>query len=142
MRARKVRTDSRGQVEMLHRPVELEKDTLKNILFALNIHGGVRAWRNLVGNFRTAGSGFVQCGIGGKGASDITGHVCTSAWPIPLWIEVKRPKGGRESKEQEAFIEERLREGCAAGFARTIAEALAIVDDARRAAELRLKGAA
>lgn len=59
-----------------------------------------------------------------KGISDIAGIVppdlfdIPSAWGRPLFIEVKRPKGGREGLEQKSFIDERRKHGAIAFFAR------------------------
>lgn len=40
------------------------------------------------------------------------------SWARPLFIEVKRPRGGRREKEQEAFIAEAKASGAIAIFAR------------------------
>jgi hypothetical protein len=71
-----------------------------------------------------------KCGTWGAtppdaGIPDIAGVVPpnlfidqTPAWGRPLFIEVKRPKGGKEGAEQQAFIEARRKHGAIAFFAR------------------------
>jgi len=60
-----------------------------------------------------------------KGIADIAGIVpaflCSLAapWGRPLFIEVKRPKGGRMGFEQKLFLEAQRKEGAIAFFART-----------------------
>jgi len=72
-----------------------------------------------------------RCGTWGvqppdPGIPDIAGIVPpelfidqTPAWGRPLFIEVKRPKGGREEIEQKLFLEERRKHGAIAFFARS-----------------------
>lgn len=71
-----------------------------------------------------------RCGAWGaeppdKGIADIAGIVpanlfshWVAPWGRPLFIEVKRPKGGREEFEQKLFLEEKRKLGAIAFFAR------------------------
>lgn len=62
-----------------------------------------------------------------KGIADIAGIVPANLfvpgfdgapWGRPLFIEVKRPKGGRQGFEQTLFLEERRKHGAIAFFTR------------------------
>ena len=59
-----------------------------------------------------------------EGIPDLVGWVPVSLWmaggsrAIPLFIEVKRPKGGVKSQAQEQFVERANRDGGIAIFAR------------------------
>ncbi len=126
------RFDSVGQAVMPHRPEEPESSVLEKILFALNIHGGVVAFRNNIGAVKK-GARFIRYGVGGKGGTDIMAFVAVETFCVPVFIEVKRRKGVVE-EHQEAFMARMRSYGATAGTARTVDEALALVDDARRSA--------
>lgn len=48
-------------------------------------------------------------------------------WPVPFWIELKRPRGGRRRPEQIAFAEYMLSIGCLHIFASDVADVMAVI---------------
>lgn len=44
------------------------------------------------------------------------------------WIETKRASGGTRRKEQENFIEQMRKRGCPAGFAKSVQDAIDIIE--------------
>lgn len=63
--------------------------------------------------------------IGVNGMSDL---LCIFPDGQTGWIETKRAAGGVKRKDQENFIEAMKQQGCKAGFAKSIKEALDICE--------------
>jgi hypothetical protein len=113
-------------------PGALEGDVQKNILFALNTYGGVVAWRNNSGMIKRK----YRYGLE-KGASDIVALVSVerangSPLAVPMFIECKRERGGKQSVDQETFMAKVQRYGAYGDFCRSVESALALVDLIRR----------
>lgn len=83
---------------------------------------GVRVWRNNVGVDTMRG---IRYGLG-VGSPDLVGI----AWGRFVGLEVKTPTG-RVSKEQTMWLDMVRRFGGVAGVARSVEDALAIVEEAR-----------
>ncbi len=124
-----------GQVVLpevsVERPRDVKESTvLASIRAVLERIPGVIVLRNNVGAAKLRGF-WVRFGLG-KGSSDLvciiapTGRAC--------FIETKRPKGGRLSKEQEQFIANMRAMGAVAGVAHSVDDALALVREAKGAA--------
>lgn len=130
MRARKLRTDSIGQVEMPHRPTEPESSILARVRLAVATAGGTHVMRNTVGVFKTSGR-FVRAGLE-KGSSDLVAIVA----PYGRWlcIEVKKPKHSRFEDGQREWLAMMESFGAVAGAVSTVEEALVLVEKARRPA--------
>jgi hypothetical protein len=90
---------------------------------------GVLVWRNHVGLSRQGSGRFARSGLA-KGASDLVGLVSPSGRFIA--IEVKRPRGGRVSEDQERWLALVRACGGVAGVVRSVEEALELVAAARR----------
>lgn len=64
--------------------------------------------------------------FGPKGQPDLQGWIPASKlsadMAMPIYIETKRPVGGRKTIEQIAFIENAKRDGCFAMFAKSVDE--------------------
>lgn len=126
-RTKKADIEWTGQVRMLPGPkmLELEKDTQERIKLAVCGAGGVFMMRNSV----TPGAKGKAEGGCGTGSSDLFcvvlphGRFCA--------IEIKRPKGGVISPEQEKFMAHVRLAGGVAGAAKSVDEALALVAKAR-----------
>ncbi len=109
--------------------IEPERSVLARVIAALKAQPGVHAMRNSVGGTRTVG-GYVTYGLG-TGSPDI---VCIVA-PMGRWvcIEVKRPKDSDAEEHQLAWLERARSLGAVAGVCRSPEEALALVEEARKA---------
>jgi hypothetical protein len=130
VRARKVRTDSSGQVLAAYAPAEKESAILAKIKLAVGTAGGVHVMRNNVGSAKMRGF-WVAFGLE-KGSSDLVAIVA----PYGRWlcIEVKKPKGSRFEEGQREWLAKMERYGAVAGAVSTVAEALELVARARRPA--------
>lgn len=130
MRARKIRTDSSGQVLATYAPAEKESVILSKIKLAVGTVGGVKVMRNQVGAAKMKGF-WVSFGLE-KGSSDLVAIVA----PYGRWLclEIKRPKGSRFEEGQREWLAEMERYGAVAGAVSTVEEALALVVKARRPA--------
>ncbi len=107
--------------------LKLERETplMKRIRFAISTAGGVLCWRNNSGVDLVRG---VRYGLG-VGSPDLIGIV--APYGRLLGLEVKRARGGVESKEQRAWVDVVRRYGGVTGFVRSVEEALAFVEEAR-----------
>lgn len=94
-------------------------DSIRAALCAVE---GVRVWRNNVGVDTMRG---IRYGLG-VGSPDLVGI----AWGRFVGLEVKTPTG-RVSKEQTMWLDMVRRFGGVAGVARSVEDALAIVEEAR-----------
>jgi hypothetical protein len=105
-----------------------EADIQQKIRLALGLEPGLVLWRNNVGAAVHAGTNRpVHYGVGGKGGSDLIGMLDGRF----IALEVKRP-GGRASAEQIEFIELVQNGGGFGAIVRSVAEARAAIDRARR----------
>lgn len=103
-----------------------EKRIQDEILIALNgIYLSGRFWRNETGVYMTRDGRWVTAGLC-RGSSDIIGLVDGRF----VAIEVKS-KIGRVSSDQQRFIDIVIESGGIAGVARSIDEAVAIVEGGR-----------
>lgn len=94
-------------------------DSIRAALCAIE---GVRVWRNNVGVDTMRG---IRYGLG-VGSPDLVGI----AWGRFVGLEVKTPTG-RVSKEQTMWLDMVRRFGGVAGVARSVEDAIAIVEEAR-----------
>ncbi len=94
-------------------------DSIRAALCAVD---GVRVWRNNVGVDTMRG---IRYGLG-VGSPDLVGI----AWGRFVGLEVKTPTG-RVSKEQTMWLDMVRRFGGVAGVARSVEDAIAIVEEAR-----------
>lgn len=94
-------------------------DSIRAALCAVE---GVRVWRNNVGVDTMRG---IRYGLG-VGSPDLVGI----AWGRFVGLEVKTPTG-RVSKEQTMWLDMVRRFGGVAGVARSVDDAIAIVEEAR-----------
>ena len=94
-------------------------DSIRAALCAVE---GVRVWRNNVGVDTMRG---IRYGLS-VGSPDLVGI----AWGRFVGLEVKTPTG-RVSKEQTMWLDMVRRFGGVAGVARSVEDALAIVEEAR-----------
>lgn len=131
-----------------------EADIQQEIRLALGLEPGLCLWRNNIGAAVHHDSGRpVHYGVGGKGGSDLIGlltvevsticdepeagvpiHVCLGhLTPLARFValEVKRP-GGRVTKEQTDFLELVRSLGGFAAIVRSVDEARAAIQRARR----------
>ena len=99
-----------------------EAQTQQQILIALNSRPDCRVFRNQVGVLRTIDGRTVRAGLC-VGSSDLIGWYRGRF----LAIEVKSATG-KTSKEQEAFLAVVRKHGGLAGVARSVEEAIAILD--------------
>lgn len=99
-----------------------ERHLMDSIRAALCAVDGVRVWRNNVGVDTMRG---IRYGLG-VGSPDLVGI----AWGRFVGLEVKTPTG-RVSKEQTMWLDMVRRFGGVAGVARSVDDALAIVEEAR-----------
>lgn len=98
----------------------------KEILDALAKHPRVGfIGRNTRGQFKTKWGGVVWAGLC-NGATDLCGYLTDGR---ALFIEVKTPKGALQQNQAE-FLENARKCGCCVGVARSVEEALSIVDAA------------
>ncbi len=103
-----------------------EQALTRAIVDRLNIAPGVVAWRNNTGVARIRGS-HVRYGLG-VGSADVI--ACVEGRFVG--IEVKLPKGEGASGDQLAWMGEVRRQGGFACVVRSVEEALAAVERARR----------
>lgn len=111
---------------------ELEQPIQSRMILALNTYGGVIAYRNNSGRIKRK----YRYGLK-KGASDIIALVSVERangqpLAVPLFIECKRERGGKNSADQEAFLAEVKSYGAYGDFCNTVESALALVDRIRR----------
>ena len=86
---------------------------------------GAKVFRNNTGAYKCEKTGrLVRYGVGGKGGPDLWG-ICPDG--IALCVEVKTPTG-RVRPEQVLFIAMARKSGARAGIARSVEDALAIVN--------------
>jgi hypothetical protein len=119
-----------GQTNWLPGPklVEAERDTLEQIRLAVSAAGGVMVMRNNVGVSKN-GKRYIRYGLG-NGSSDL---VCVvGPYGRFLGIEVKRPKGSKTSEDQNRWMKWIRLYGGVTGVAKNVAEALELVNQARR----------
>ena len=90
------------------------------IRIALSKHG-IKTFRMNIGKFRTQDGRWISIGI--KGMSDLLALKNGKA----IWIETKTPVG-KASKEQIQFIKVMKQDGCKAGFARSVEDALKLCE--------------
>lgn len=83
---------------------------------------GYKIYRTNVGKFKNASGAWVDTGLP-KGHPDLYGHDHEGRI---FYIEVKY-KDGKPSPEQVKFLEEARADGCRAGIARSVAEAMEII---------------
>lgn len=123
--AKKLDTEWNGQVRMLPGPkmIELEKSTMARIQTYVASRGYF-CLRNSV----TPGERGKAAGGCGPGSSDL--HAIVGG--VAVWIETKRPKGGRLSKEQIDFIDSVRRAGGVAGVAKSIEETAELLAEAEK----------
>lgn len=108
---------------------EKEDSVKQRVTDALSVCGGVMVMRNNVGVNRRGGR-FIRYGLE-VGSADL---ICIVApYGKILAIETKRPKGGKESAEQTAWLERVRQCGGIAGFVRSPEEALSLLALARKA---------
>lgn len=108
-----------------------EAEVLAAIRIAL-AKAGVLIWRNHVGVSRQESGATARSGLA-VGSADLVGLVPPSG--RFLAIEVKRPVGGRVSERQSAWLEVVRAKGGIAGVARSVADALALVAEAKGEAQ-------
>lgn len=104
---------------------KLERDVQQEIRLAIGQLPDVVIWRNQVGSGEIEGR-YVTYGLC-DGASDLIG-LCRGVF---LAIECKKPKGGKKREAQRMFIELVRSKGGVAGFARSVGEAMELVNEAR-----------
>lgn len=136
MRARKVRADYRGQVVLpvldaktrRALTIEPERSLLARIKQAVSVVGGVHVMRNAKWKGKVSGR-WVDAGLE-DGSSDLVAIVA----PLGRWLclEVKRAKGGVVDPGQEKWLAKMRAHGAVAGVVRSVEEALALVQEARR----------
>lgn len=83
---------------------------------------GIQTFRMQSGTFLSMdGKRVIHCGV--TGMSDLL-----LVFPNGLcgWIETKRASGGRKLQEQKDFIDAMQQQGCKAGFAKSVQEALEV----------------
>lgn len=123
-----------GERVLIAQPRELERGLMMRIRVALATCGGVLVWRNEVGKARRLSDGqIIPMGLG-VGSADLIAIV--APYGRLLGVEVKRPKVGRVSPEQQRWMKVVRTYGGVAGVATTVEEALALVDEARRPVEV------
>ena len=112
-----------------------ETDIQNTIMLELSKSGAI-AFRNNVGAAKTESGGFVKFGVGGTGGSDLICIVPVEITPdmvgktlgIFTAIEVKTKKG-RPTTNQNNFINAIKNNGGLAGIARSVDDALKIIND-------------
>jgi hypothetical protein len=108
---------------------ETETSILRAIHSALNRTNHTRVMRNNVGKLQDARGRWVTYGLG-IGSADLVGVVKTPSGTRPLAIEVKA-SNGHTTKEQRAWLAVAKKWGVVCGVARSVEEAMAIVEQAR-----------
>lgn len=104
-----------------------ENEIQRSIRLALGARRDVVLWRNSTGAAMTPDGSTHRFGLC-KGSSDLIGIIAPSG--RFLAIEVKSEKG-RTTPEQDMFLELVRRMGGVAGVARSVEDALAIVNQAQ-----------
>lgn len=132
MRPRKLRTDERGQRLAPWAPVAPERTVLSTIMQVLNRTPGVVAFRNNTGLFERGGRK-VRAGVGGKGAADVYAFVSVRDFAVVIALEVKR-EDTYAKPHQKAWLADMARRGIVCGVVRSVQDALALVEEARRRA--------
>ena len=105
-----------------------ESDVVTEIRLALS-KAGILVWRNHVALSKQESGHTARSGLA-VGSADLIGLVPPSG--RFLAIECKRPKGGRLSERQRDWLEVVRRCGGIAGIARSVEEAFALIDQARK----------
>lgn len=100
-----------------------EHALMKKIMTAVSPYALI--FRNNVGAVRTADERFFRTGLP-KGYPDLQGHRRSDGKAV--YIEVKTAKG-RISKEQANFIEQAKKTHALAGVARSVEDAIAIIQE-------------
>lgn len=112
-----------GLNERVRNMAQAERALQNKIILALS-KAGCLAWNNDTGKVQNARTGlWVSYGLC-VGSSDIVG-ICPDG--IALFVEVKTPTG-RASKEQRDFITACRRNGARAGIARSVEDAILIMN--------------
>lgn len=109
-----------------------ESDVVSEIRIAL-AKAGVLIWRNHVSVTKQESGHFARSGLA-TGSADLIGLVPPSGRFIA--IECKRPKGGRVTERQRSWLEVVRECGGVAGVARSVDEAMLLVEEARRPSRL------
>lgn len=105
---------------------ESEAALMHRIMIAVSTSGAL-VWRNHVGRGRHASGNYVAMGLG-KGSADIIGLVP----PHGRWIAIEvKTKAGIVSPDQQRWLELVRRWGGVTGVARSVEDALALVEEAR-----------
>lgn len=93
------------------------------------LYGCVKLWRVNVGTVKTADGRRFSTGLP-KGFSDLFGilpsRYSKSGCPVPVFIECK-VGANKPTDEQTAFLRAQKEIGCAAGVARSVSDAWAII---------------
>ena len=109
---------------------QLEGSVKKQIRRALEM-SGIVVWNNVVAVAKLRSGFWSHVGLC-VGSADLIGLVPPHG--RFLGIETKRPRGAREAEAQKQWIEMVRRMGGVAGFARSVNDAMALVEEARKAA--------
>ena len=128
----------------------VESTVQDQIVKALSQMPDVVIHRNLVGTYETVRAGWIKAGLG-EGTADLVGWLSVPIGPSPgypfgpsagcrvarfLALEVKRPGGDNEHKaheaEQRAWLELVRLRGGVAGIVHSAAEAVDLIEKARR----------
>ena len=100
-----------------------EADIQRSIMLALS-QAGCLIWRNNSGILKNPAGIPIKFGIGNPGGSDLIGIAPGGRF---IAIEVKTPKG-RATPEQIRFIEAVKKHGGIAGIARSVEDALSLLN--------------
>jgi len=100
-----------------------ESDIQRSIMLALS-QAGCLIWRNNSGILKNPAGIPIKFGIGNPGGSDLIGIAPGGRF---IAIEVKTPKG-RATPEQIRFIEAVKKHGGIAGIARSVEDALSLLN--------------
>jgi hypothetical protein len=104
-----------------------EQQIMKSIQAVLSARSAsTRVFRNNVGRYKDSRGAWLTYGLG-VGSADLVGIVAPSGRLFA--IEVKTPEG-KTTPEQDAWLATIRRFGGVAGVARSVEEAMAIVDEA------------
>jgi len=101
-----------------------EADIQRSIMLALS-QAGCLIWRNNSGILKNPAGIPIKFGIGNPGGSDLIGIAPGGRF---IAIEVKTPKG-RATPEQIRFIEAVKKHGGIAGIARSVEDALSLINN-------------
>ena len=101
-----------------------ESDIQRSIMLALS-QAGCLIWRNNSGILKNPAGIPIKFGIGNPGGSDLIGIAPGGRF---IAIEVKTPKG-RATPEQIRFIEAVKKHGGIAGIARSVEDALSLINN-------------